>query len=148
MEIRGEHRFEAPAEDVWDALLDPAVLRATIPGCERFDATGPGRYNVTMRVGISAIRGQYSGTVQLSDEQPHESYRLVTEASGGPGNLQANVLVELEESGAATLVRYAVEFQAQGPIARLGNRVLTGSANLLAGQFFKAMDRQVRLRTP
>lgn len=133
---------------MWEALLDPTVLQATIPGCERFEATGPGQYAVTMRVGIAAIRGQYSGNVRIADENPHESYRLIADASGGPGKLQANIVIELDGTTAATRVRYTADFQAQGPIARLGNRVLTGSANLLAGQFFKAMEKQVRLRTP
>lgn len=33
MKISGEARIKAPVEKVWDALLDPAVLVRTIPGC-------------------------------------------------------------------------------------------------------------------
>ena len=37
MKITGHNVIPFPVETVWDALLDPAVLVRTIPGCERLD---------------------------------------------------------------------------------------------------------------
>ena len=37
-------RFTARSSKVWEALLDPAVLVRTIPGCERLEATGENAY--------------------------------------------------------------------------------------------------------
>jgi uncharacterized protein len=148
LEISGEHRFDAPREAVYEALLDPHVLRATIPGCEAFEATGPGAYKITLKVGIAAIRGVYDGTVQVAEESPPESYRLLVTGGGKTGKVQGDATMTLEEEGAVTVVRYIAEMSAQGSIARLGNRVLTGAAKLLLGQFFKAMERQVRQRIP
>lgn len=148
MEISGEHRFDAPREAVYEALLDPVVLQATIPGCESFESTAPGTYAVTMKVGIAAVRGLYDGTVQVASESPPESYRLLVTGGGKTGNLQGDATMTLEERAGGTVVRYTAEMSAQGSIALLGNRVLTGTAKLLLGQFFKAMERQVRQRTP
>jgi carbon monoxide dehydrogenase subunit G len=36
--------------------------------------------------------------------------------------------------------------KAQGALARLGSRLLGGAAKLMAGQFFKAMEQQVKER--
>jgi hypothetical protein len=33
MDLQGEYRIPAPAQRVWDALIDPAVLQACITGC-------------------------------------------------------------------------------------------------------------------
>ena len=43
MKISGTATLHAPRADVWEALNDPAVLVATIPGCERLEAVGDGR---------------------------------------------------------------------------------------------------------
>ena len=40
MEMTGERRIPAPRQQVWDALNDPEVLRASIPGCETVEREG------------------------------------------------------------------------------------------------------------
>ncbi len=146
MEISGEHHFAAPRAAVWEALLDPDALKASMPGCEELKETGPDAYDVTLKVGIAAIRGTYTGTVQVTDQNPQESYRLLVTGAGKPGKVQGDAVLVLEDEGEGTVVRYRGDVKAQGALARLGNRLLGGSARLLVGQFFKAMDKQVEQR--
>ena len=40
MKISGSNVIDQPVDKVWEALLDPRVLVATIPGCERLESTG------------------------------------------------------------------------------------------------------------
>ncbi|MBI5948275.1 MAG: carbon monoxide dehydrogenase subunit G [Chloroflexi bacterium] len=131
---------------VWEAFLDPKALQAAMPGCERLDPAGPDTYRVTMAVGITAMRGTYSGSVQVADRKPPDSYRLLVSGSGLPGTLQGDSLMTLTDDAGGTRVTYSGELKAQGPIARLGPRVLGGTAKLMIGQFMKAMERQVALR--
>ena len=147
MEIQGEQRFSAPRAVVWEMLLDPKALQAAMPGCERFVEVAPSSYDVTIKIGIAAIKGTYSGNVQLRDPQARDSYRLVVSGSGKPGSVQGDATLTLGDDGAGTLVRYAGEVKAQGALARLGSRLLAGAAKLLIGQFFKAMEKQVAQRT-
>ncbi|TIN31208.1 MAG: carbon monoxide dehydrogenase, partial [Mesorhizobium sp.] len=35
--IEGEERIAAPLQKVWEALNDPEVLKATIPGCQSLE---------------------------------------------------------------------------------------------------------------
>ena len=37
MKLAGDYRFEAAVREVWDALFDPAVLAAVMPGCEKLE---------------------------------------------------------------------------------------------------------------
>lgn len=62
MKISGDNIIHAPVERAWDALLDPAVLVRTIPGCERLAATGEHTYDMTVTAGVASIKGTYSGT--------------------------------------------------------------------------------------
>lgn len=146
LEISGEHRFAAPREVVWELLLDPQVLRAAIPGCEEFTQTAPDSYDLTLKVGIATIKGTYRGKVDVRDRQPTDSYRLVVEGSGKPGKVQGDAVLHLREEGSETVVTYGGDVKAQGALARLGSRLLGGAAKLMAGQFFKAMEQQVKER--
>jgi len=95
MEISGSYTFDARAERVWSLLMDPAVLAACIPGCDRLEPDGEDRYAVTMTIGLAAITGTYSGTVLLTDKVPSASYRLIAEGQGRPGFVKGSASVTL-----------------------------------------------------
>ena len=147
MEVTGEQRFKAPRPLVWEMLMDPAALRACIPGCEKLEEVSPGSFKLSLRSGIAPIRGAYGGTVTVADAVEPESYRLVSAADGAPGSAQGDVRITLTETPGGTLVRYAAEMKAQGGLARLGGPLLAGTAKVMAGQFFKAMERFVDQRS-
>jgi len=147
VEITGEHRFAAPRAVVWETLLDPTALKTAIPGCGSFSEREPGCFDVSMKVGIAAIKGTYSGAVEVRDPRPEDSYRLLVEGGGKPGKVRGDVLLHLREAGGSTTVTYSADVRAQGALARLGSRLLGGAAKLMAGQFFKAMESIVEQRT-
>ena len=147
MEIAGDYRFAAPRHVVWEAMLDPAALKASMPGCERMDPNGTDSYDITIKVGIAAIKGTYSGTVKVTDQTPEDSYRLVVSGAGKPGAVQGDAVMNLSDDGNGTLVKYTGDVRAQGAIARLGSRLIAGSAKLMIGQFMKGMEKQVAART-
>ena len=146
MELRGEHRFSAPRSAVWELLLDPAALRDAIPGCEQFVEVGPASYDVTVKVGISAIRGTFSGNVTLSDAQPLHSYRLSASGGGRPGKVAGEATITLEDDGGGTLLAYVAEVKAQGTISRLGSRLVGGAAKMMARRFFDALEERIERR--
>ena len=139
--------FHAPKAAVWSALLDPAALQASMPGCERFVEVGPQSYDLTIAVGVGAIKGKYDCNVKVVDVVEGESYRLVVTGSGKPWSVQGDAKLVLADDGAGgTRVNYTGEVKAQGAIARMGSRLLAGTAKLMIGQFFKGMEKQVQQR--
>jgi hypothetical protein len=129
-------------------MLDPAAIQAAIPGCESMIETGPDTYDMTIRVGIAAIKGTYTGTVTVADRAPQESYRLLVTGTGKPGSVHGDAVMTLADAGATTKVTYHGAVNAQGSIARLGSRLLGGTARLMIGQFFKGMDAEIARRQP
>jgi hypothetical protein len=146
MEVSGDHTFGAPRAAVWQALLDPEALKGSMPGCEEFKEVGPNSYDLTIRVGIAAIKGTYKGNVKVMDPVEGSSYRLVVNGTGKPGRVQADALLTLVDDGAGTRVNYTSDVKAQGAISRLGSRLLGGAAKLMIGQFMTAMEKQVLQR--
>ncbi len=143
MELQGDHHFAAPPEVVWQQLMDPTALRATIPGCEDLTEVGPDSYDMTVKVGISAIRGTYTGNVTMREPQAPSQYRLKAGGGGKGGNVVGDATIRLVPDGDGTVLTYVADVQARGPIARLGSRLVGSAAKMMAGRFFKALDQYI-----
>ena len=142
MRIAGENVLHAPVERAWDALLDPAVLVATIPGCERLVATGENRYDMTVTAGVAAIKGTYAGTCVLSDLTEPASLVMKLDGAGAPGTIGAtvNVAFASAEDG-TTRVTWDADAVVGGMIGGVGQRMLTSVSKRMAGEFFGNVDR-------
>ena len=142
MKIAGNAVLHAPAEQVWAALNDPAVLARTIPGCQQLEATGQDSYAMTVTAGVASIKGVYQGQVALHDQQPPGSFRLRASGAGAPGTVSADVLVRLADAGdGTTRLDYDADAVVGGMVGGVGQRMLTGVARKTAGEFFAAVDR-------
>jgi carbon monoxide dehydrogenase subunit G len=142
VKIAGNAVLHAPADQVWAALNDPAVLVRTIPGCQQLEAIGQDSYSMTVAAGVASIKGVYSGQVALHDQQPPGSFRLRASGAGAPGTVSADVLVSLVDSGdGTTRLQYDADAVVGGMVGGVGQRMLTGVAKKTAGEFLSAVDR-------
>ena len=57
MEMKGQRLLPVPPQEAWDALNDPEMLKACIPGCESVTQTEPLHYELVM-----AARSSSKGT--------------------------------------------------------------------------------------
>ena len=146
MELSGSHTFSAPQQIVWRVLTDPDTLRRTLPGCQKFDPQPDGGYAVTLTIGIAVIKGSYAGSVYMLNERPPDSYTLKLSARGAVGFVAGQgdfILSPDAEDGQKTHLKYTGQAQVGGRVAAVGQRLLHAGANLVIGQFFKALDKEV-----
>ena len=142
MRIAGENVLHAPVERAWDALLDPAVLVATIPGCERLVATGENSYDMTVTAGVAAIKGTYAGTCVLSDLSEPASLVMKLDGAGAPGTIGATVNVGFASAeDGTTRVTWDADAVVGGMIGGVGQRMLTSVSKRMAGEFFGNVDK-------
>jgi carbon monoxide dehydrogenase subunit G len=142
MQITGEHTFSAPPEEVLDFMLDPEVLKACLPGCERLEEVGPDEYEATMTIGIAMIKGKYDGKVKISDKDEPHSYKMAVEGKGPQGQVSGVGTIELTPDNGGTLVHYSGDATVRGVLARVGARVMQPAAKMITGQFFERMEKQ------
>jgi uncharacterized protein len=144
MKISGTSTLEAPVDQVWAAILDPAVLARCIPGCETLSAVGEDRYAMSVNAGVAAIKGTYAGEVSLADKVAPHSLTMRASGSGAPGTIDADVKVRLAPSaGGGTELSYDADASVGGAIGGVGQRMLAGVTKKMAGQFFTALDRDI-----
>jgi uncharacterized protein len=141
--LDGSAVLHADPERVWSVITDPAVLARTIPGCESLQQVGDDEYKMNVTVGVGAIRGTYAGDVKLSDQKRPSSYVMHASGAGGPGNVRATVTINLAPHDHGTALTYSADAVVGGPVAGVGQRMISGVAKRMAGQFFKAIDDEL-----
>jgi carbon monoxide dehydrogenase subunit G len=149
MDMTGERRIAAPRKMVWDALNDPAILQASIPGCESLEKTSDTQMKATASIRIGPISARFSGNVQLSDIDPPNGYTIGGEGQGGvAGFAKGGAKVALTDEGTETLLRYEVNAQVGGKIAQLGARLIDATAKQMADAFFTRFSAMVAAAVP
>ena len=143
--IEGEERIAAPLQKVWEALNNPEVLKATIPGCQSLDMKSPTEMTATVVLKIGPIKATFNGEVTLKNLNPPNSYTIQGEGKGGiAGFAKGGADVTLTSDGPdATILKYAAKADVGGKIAQLGSRLIESTSKKLAGQFFSSFGDRV-----
>jgi len=143
--IDGEERIKAPIDKVWAALNDPAVLKESIPGCQKLEMKSPTDMAATVVLKIGPIKATFNGEVTLKNLDPPRAYTIQGEGKGGiAGFAKGGADVTLTEDGPdATILKYAAKADVGGKIAQLGSRLITSTSKKLAGEFFSTFNAKV-----
>jgi carbon monoxide dehydrogenase subunit G len=141
MNLKGTHQLPFPRRVVWEALLDPAVLSRTLPGCESLTKVGEGTFQGRLMVAVGPVRGVFAGTLALSEIDPPNGYRMKLEGRGPSGFMQGEGRVTLQETEGGTELGYDLEAMVGGKLAGVGQRVLDSSAKAVAGQGLAGLER-------
>jgi carbon monoxide dehydrogenase subunit G len=145
MKLEGDYLFEAPVGEVWKALLDPVVLAAVMPGCEKLDLVD-GQYVGDLNIKIGPVQGRFSGKVDLKDMQEPTSYTMLVDGRGQPGFVKATAQVRLESEGEHTRMHYDADAQVGGKIASVGQRLLEASSRAITKQSLEGLNENIKLR--
>jgi uncharacterized protein len=143
VKVTGEHAFRASRAQVWDALNDPEILAATLPGARRLEPTGPDEYALTVDVGVGSVRGTYEGTYALTDKEERESCTVRASASGRPGAVTAVASMRLSDDGDGARLSYEADANVTGPLAGVGQRLMGAAARRTTEQFLTALDERI-----
>ena len=145
LDIEGEERIAAPLDRVWQALNDPQVLKACIPGCQNLEKRSDTEFAATVVLKIGPIKANFAGEVTLKNLDPPRSYTSEGEGKGGiAGFAKGGADVSLTEDGAeATILKYAAKADVGGKIAQLGSRLIVSTSKKLAGEFFSTFNQTV-----
>ena len=146
MKLAGEYTFAAPRQLVWDALLDPTVLAAVLPGCERLEKVGDTEYEGRLAIKIGPIQGAFQGKVKLDQLNPPTSYTMDVDGRGAPGFVKAVARLTLSDAGDGTTMRYDADAQVGGKVASVGQRLIESSAKAIVKQSLDGLNTVIAAR--
>jgi carbon monoxide dehydrogenase subunit G len=143
LKVSGEYRFTATREQVWEALLDPEMLAATLPGARRLEPAGPDEYEIAVDVGVGSVRGTYEGSFALTDMVPVEACTVRATASGRPGTVTTVARMRMSDGDGGAVLAYEADASVTGPLAGVGQRLMGAAARRTTEQFLRALDERI-----
>ena len=144
MHLDGTHTLNAPRQQVWNMLLDPAVLARVVPGVKTLDPEGDGVYKAISEVKMGPVSGSFSGQMEVADQNPPERFTLKMKQNSKIGNVAAEGNISLKPLGESqTEITFSGDAKLTGTLARMGQRVLSGVAKSMTKQFFQALEEEL-----
>ena len=145
MEMTGEQMIPASQQDTWQAMNDPEILKACVPGCESITRIGDNEYQVHMTARVGPVSAKFRGRLTLFDIKAPDSYSLAFEGQGGAaGFAKGAAQVKLAaEATNQTRLAYEVKANVGGKLAQIGSRLVDAAAKKVADEFFQNFTRKM-----
>ena len=144
LELGDSILIPAPRDRVYAALNDPAILQASIPGCEELIKHSDTELEAKVVLKIGPVKARFGGKVTLDTTNAPDGFSLRGEGNGGvAGFAKGGAVVTLEDRGAETLLTYTASADVGGKIAQLGSRLIAGTAKKLSEAFFTSFAAEV-----
>jgi carbon monoxide dehydrogenase subunit G len=150
MNVQGTHHMAAPRDAVFDAIRDPRVLLAVIPGCEAVEEVAPDEFEGRISLRLPGAVGRYRTHVRLVDVDAPERAGLDGTVDGPMGSIAGRAAFTLAEDAAApagTTITWHGSGTIQGPLARLDGRFAERFAESLVEQGLRALDARLTTTT-
>ncbi len=147
MEIVGSQKIKARQLQIFQALLNPKMLKESIPGCSEAEYTvmpwAPerGHYiRLVISPNFPGLNGRYEVFVKLEDliEPTH----LVLTSS--PGSIDARCIIALVDEGEQTTINYLTTATLSGQIAATPEFAIRTAVKEMLDHFFKNLEEHIK----
>lgn len=146
MDISGSQKITAPREKVFNALLNPEVLKNSIPGCEsaEFVDFPEGRQlRLALTTGIPGFKGPFVIFVETGEVVAPSRVVLISEPSSSLGSVKAVCTVDLSEDPVGTNLNYSANAKLAGKIGSVPELVMRPIVKSSLDKFFGGFEKQV-----
>jgi hypothetical protein len=129
---------DAPPDEVWRFLLDPAQVVVCLPGAQLTEAVGDGVYKGRVKVKVGPITASYTGTARLADvDESARRMQLIAEghdASGGSAKMAMMGHVTARDGGGSE-VTVSARVDIAGRVMQFGRGMVESVSRQLFRQF-------------
>jgi len=149
VQIDTDFTVNAPAQRVYEFLLDVNSVVACVPGAELSEVVDPDTFRGKVRIKVGPISVAYNGTAHITARDSQQrSVTLAAEGreTAGSGSAKATTIMTVSEvTDEATMVRLSTDLAVVGRVAQFGQGVIQDVARKLVGQAADCI--RVRLET-
>ncbi len=146
MEVSGNQKVKASRPQVFNALLDPEVLKNSVPGCdsaEFVDFPTGRQLKLTVSPNFPGLKGPYNVFLQSAEVTPPTHLVLIAEPTSSFGSIKATCAIDLAEIAEGTNIAYNAKAEIEGKIALTPDFILNKAVKAALEKFFENFEKQV-----
>lgn len=141
MKLNGTHKFKANSSRVFNAILDPSVLKGCIPGCDSVEQLDASRLQINISTPLPGLKGPFAVVVDLVQHQAPNLIVLGVKRQGRGGSIDATANINIADDAGGSLVSYDANAELGGPIAVANNPIGKGIVNNTLNTVFDNLDK-------
>ena len=141
MKLNGTRKFKASSAQVFNAILDPEILKSAIPGCNSVTYASPDQLAVEITTPLPGLRGPFPIAVDIANKQAASSVDLQVQIEGKDGSVDAVCKISVADEAEGTLLTYDAKADLAGIIAIADNPVGQPIVKASLNSFFKNLDK-------
>ena len=143
MKLNGSHKFNANSWQVFNAILNPAVLQSCIPGCNSVEYLDPTRLKANITTPLPGLKGPYGAVIRIAQRQDPNILVLELHRKGTGGSINATSQINITDGPDGALLTYNTTADLEGPIAIANNPIgqgITKNSLKTIGEHFGGRD--------
>lgn len=143
MKVEGVKTFEAPAQLVWEVLMDPARMAKLLPGVESFEVKDERHWQAGVKVPLGMGGLKLTFSFEQVEERPIEYAKLRAKGQGVGAIVSMETQFHLAPDGERTSMRWEADVRVAGPIGSMGQRVFQPIVHQQVENVLAALEAQV-----
>ncbi|MBV9228633.1 MAG: hypothetical protein JOZ18_04900 [Chloroflexi bacterium] len=143
MKLNGTHKFKANSAQVFNAILNPDVLKSCIPGCNSVEYLDANHIKANITTPLPGLKGPYGVTINIARQQAPSYLELQVQREGTGGTINAVSQINITDEPDGALLSYDASAELGGPIAIANNPLGQGITKNSLGAFFKNLDKAI-----
>jgi uncharacterized protein len=143
MKLNGSHKFNANSWQVFNAILNPAVLQSCIPGCNSVEYLDPTRLKANITTPLPGLKGPYGAVIRIAQRQDPNILVLELHRKGTGGSINATSQINITDGPDGALLTYNATADLEGPIAIANNPIGQGITKNSLKTFFEKLEHAI-----
>jgi carbon monoxide dehydrogenase subunit G len=143
MKLEGTQKFAAPSAQVFDAILNPEVLKASIPGASAVSYSSPTQLQVEITLPFPGLHGPFTVFINIANKQAPNLVEFHVPHSGKGGTVDATCKISLADEAGGSVLTYNATAKLEGLIAVANNPLGQGIVKGKLAEFFKNLEKAV-----
>lgn len=141
MKLNGEFTVPGSPQDVFDFFTTPERIIRCLPDLQKHEVHDRDHFTVTVKVGISHMKGPMTTKLEVVEKHPPRYARLVGKGSGLGSTVNTETAFTLEDTGGGqTRVKWEGEAKIGGRVAAIAGGLMEPVARANTERFIKAIE--------
>lgn len=151
IEIKEEFEVDAPIEQVWDYVLDPAKIVTCMPGASLDEVIDERTFDGSIKIKVGAVMAAYKGRIELTEvDEAGRIIQMIGEGrEKGGGTAKATMVGRMTTTdGGGTVMVAEASIDLTGRIMQVGRGMIQGVSHQLFQQFVTKLGKSLQAGAP